>query len=163
MSITITTLLALIHQGQHEEMPGETCLATLLDSGTQKCSYCFTWYKYTGTRTFFYFFKVLATNPPDQFTTSEMIHHHGVSPSKQQTADLLICHDTRQDSSLLHKRNKPNLMMHMQISPRQRQARYHMTVSQQQLKFAHYMNESQHVGDTRNEYTHESSYENHGT
>ena len=29
--------------------------------------------------------------------TSEMIHHHRASLSKQQTADLLICHDTQQD------------------------------------------------------------------
>ena len=29
------------------------------------------------------------TNAKD---TSEMIHHHGVSLSKQQTADLLLCH-----------------------------------------------------------------------
>ena len=29
--------------------------------------------------------------------TSEMIHHHGVSLSKQETADLLICHGTQQD------------------------------------------------------------------
>ena len=29
--------------------------------------------------------------------TSEMIHHHGVSLSKQQTADLLPCHGTQQD------------------------------------------------------------------
>ena len=32
--------------------------------------------------------------------TSEMIHHHGVSLSKQQTADLLMCHGTQQDLSL---------------------------------------------------------------
>ena len=32
--------------------------------------------------------------------TSEMIHHHGASLSKQQTADLLICHGTQQDLSL---------------------------------------------------------------
>ena len=35
--------------------------------------------------------------------TSEMIHHHGASLSKQQTADLLLCHSTQQDSSLLSK------------------------------------------------------------
>ena len=32
--------------------------------------------------------------------TSEMIHHHGASLSKQQTADLLLCHGTQQDLSL---------------------------------------------------------------
>ena len=32
--------------------------------------------------------------------TSEMIHHHGASLSKQQTAALLICHGTQQDLSL---------------------------------------------------------------
>ena len=32
--------------------------------------------------------------------TSEMIHHHRASLSKQQTADLLICHGTQQDLSL---------------------------------------------------------------
>ena len=32
--------------------------------------------------------------------TSEMIHHHGASLSKQQTADLLICHGSQQDLSL---------------------------------------------------------------
>ena len=32
--------------------------------------------------------------------TSEMIHHHGASLSKQATADLLICHGTQQDLSL---------------------------------------------------------------
>ena len=36
-----------------------------------------------------------------QTTTSEMIHHHGVSLSKQQTADLLLCHDTQQDLIML--------------------------------------------------------------
>ena len=34
-------------------------------------------------------------------TTSEMIHHHGASLSKQQTADLLLCHGKQQDLSLL--------------------------------------------------------------
>ena len=29
--------------------------------------------------------------------TSGMIHHHGTSLSKQQTADLLLCHGTQQD------------------------------------------------------------------
>ena len=33
-------------------------------------------------------------------STSEMIHHHGASLSKQQTADLLLCHSTQQDLSL---------------------------------------------------------------
>ena len=33
--------------------------------------------------------------------TSEMIYHHGVSLSKQQTADLLLCHATQQDVSLV--------------------------------------------------------------
>ena len=33
-------------------------------------------------------------------STSEMIHHHGVSPSKQQTTDLLLCHGRQQDLSL---------------------------------------------------------------
>ena len=33
-------------------------------------------------------------------STSEMIHHHGASLSKQQTADLLLCHGTQQDLSL---------------------------------------------------------------
>ena len=33
--------------------------------------------------------------------TSEMIHHHGVSLSKQQTADLLLCHGTQQDLIML--------------------------------------------------------------
>ena len=33
-------------------------------------------------------------------STSEMIHHHGASLSKQQTADLLLCHGTQQDFSL---------------------------------------------------------------
>ena len=33
--------------------------------------------------------------------TSEMIHHHGASLSKQQTANLLrLCHGTQQDLSL---------------------------------------------------------------
>ena len=32
--------------------------------------------------------------------TSEMIHHRGASLSKQQTADLLLCHGTQQDLSL---------------------------------------------------------------
>ena len=32
--------------------------------------------------------------------TSQMIHHHGMSLSKQQTADLLLCHGTQQDLSL---------------------------------------------------------------
>ena len=36
-----------------------------------------------------------------QIATSEMIHHHGASLSKQQSADLLLCHGTQQDLSLL--------------------------------------------------------------
>ena len=34
------------------------------------------------------------------YLNSEMIHHHGANLSKQQTADLLICHGTQQDLSL---------------------------------------------------------------
>ena len=34
-------------------------------------------------------------------TTSEMIHHHGASLRKQQTADLLLCHGTQQDLIML--------------------------------------------------------------
>ena len=33
--------------------------------------------------------------------TSEMIHHHGASLSKQQSADVLLCHGTQQDLSPL--------------------------------------------------------------
>ena len=36
----------------------------------------------------------------NQLITSEMIHHYGASLSKQQTADLLLCHGTQQDLSL---------------------------------------------------------------
>ena len=36
-----------------------------------------------------------------KLSTSEMIHDHGASLSKQQTADLLLCHSTQQDLSLL--------------------------------------------------------------
>ena len=32
--------------------------------------------------------------------TGEMIHHHGVSLSKQQTADLLLCHGTQCEAKL---------------------------------------------------------------
>ena len=42
--------------------------------------------------------------------TSEMVHHRWVSPSEQQTAQLLVCHGTH--CLLLHERNKPNLMTH---------------------------------------------------
>ena len=39
-----------------------------------------------------------ATVPP--ITTSEMIHHHGASLSKQQTTHLLLCYGTQPDLSL---------------------------------------------------------------
>ena len=41
--------------------------------------------------------------------TSEMIHHHGASLSKQQTADLLLYHGTQQDLSL----STANLITHI--------------------------------------------------
>ena len=41
--------------------------------------------------------------------TSEMIHH-GASLSKQQAADLLLCHGTQQDLSLS---TVPNLITHI--------------------------------------------------
>ena len=43
--------------------------------------------------------------------TSEMIHHRGMSLSKQQTVDLLLCHGTQQDLSL--STVKPNLIAHI--------------------------------------------------
>ena len=42
----------------------------------------------------------LAPIRPITSKTSEMIHHHGASLSKQQTADLLPYHGTQQDLSL---------------------------------------------------------------
>ena len=44
--------------------------------------------------------------------TSEMIHHHGVSLSEQQTAGLLICHGHSRIYLCLLLHNKPNTMTH---------------------------------------------------
>ena len=41
-----------------------------------------------------------AGNEQYYLTTSEMIHHHEASLSKQQTPDLLLCHSTQLDLSL---------------------------------------------------------------
>ena len=46
--------------------------------------------------------------------TSEMIHHHGASLSKQPTTDVLLCHDTQQDLSL--STVKQNLITHVQVA-----------------------------------------------
>ena len=49
------------------------------------------WRRYTSTK---------SLSAAQSACTSEMIHHHGASLSKQQTADLLLCHGTQQDLSL---------------------------------------------------------------
>ena len=57
----------------------------------------------------------LSVHNSKRISISEMIHHHGASLSKQQTADSLTCHGTQQGLVTvycLHERNNPNSMTH---------------------------------------------------
>ena len=76
LCFALQSVSSYVYNSRCKEFYVETCTNMSINGHSSSCNYSF------------------------QATTTEMIHHCGVSLSEQQTADLLICHGMQQDLSL---------------------------------------------------------------